>query len=309
MAEENQDTSIYYFHKNPESILSKFIKFILTLSGQKKAIERDMINGNMNQDAAPVPKSLLKNFSVETEEIYGRNVWTLKPKQNGSDQVILFVHGGAYIYNIINQHWQFLEQLLIKTGAKIIVPDYPLAPHSNVIEAIEFIHFVYQKILNNHSPEKISFMGDSAGGGLSIAFAQKLRNEKQAKPRQLILLSPWLDITMSNPNMLDVDKNDKVLSIEGLKLAGKAYAGKLDLKDYRPSPIYGKLNDLPRISIFTSTYDIFIADARKLKSKLESEGVKFNYYEYPKLMHDWIIITALKESKYSISQIVELILR
>ena len=150
-------------------------------------------------------------------------------------------------------------------------------------------------------------MGDSAGGGLSIAFTQKLRDEKQPKPRQLILLSPWLDVTMSNPTMLDVDKHDKVLSIRGLQLAGKAYAGKLDLKDYRASPIYGNLYDLPRISIFISTYDVFIADARILKSKLESEGVKFNYYEYPKLMHDWIIITALKESKHSIGQIGKLI--
>jgi acetyl esterase/lipase len=307
MAEENQDTSIYYYHNKPESILSEFTKFILKLSGQKKAIERDMIKGSINQDAATVPKSLLKKFLVETEEIFGRNIWTLKPKQNGSDQVILFVHGGAYIYNIFKQHWQFLEQLLNKTGAKIIVPDYPLAPQSNIIEAIAFMHFVYQKILQNHSSEKVSFMGDSAGGGLSIAFAQKLRNERQPMPRQLILLSPWLDITMSNPIISDIDKNDKILSLKGLQLAGKAYAGKLDLKDYRISPIYGNLNDLPRISIFISTYDIFIADARKLKSKLESEGVKFNYYEYPKLMHDWIIITALKESKHSLSQIVELI--
>ena len=297
MAKENHYPSIRYFHHEPESRLAKFTKVMLRITGQKKAIKRDVISACLKQDAAPVPRSLLKECSVETGEISGRKVWTLEPQQKGSEQLILFVHGGAYIYNIFRPHWQFLGQLLKRTRAKIIVPDYPLAPESGTIEAIEFMGALYRKILNDHPSEKINFIGDSAGGGLSLAFAQYLRNEEQPKPRQLILLSPWLDISMSNPDLLDVDKNDTVLSIEGLKLAGKAYAGKLDSRDYRASPIFGKLHDLPRISIFISTHDIFIADARRLKSILESESVKFNYYEYPGLMHDWIIITALKESK------------
>jgi acetyl esterase/lipase len=75
---------------------------------------------------------------------------------------------------------------------------------------------------------------------------------------------------MTNPDILAVDKYDKLLCIKGLQLAGEAYADKLDLKDYRVSPIYGDLNQLPKISIFIGTHDLFIADSRKLKSKLDA---------------------------------------
>ncbi len=307
MVQDNLNTSIEYIHDSPESFISKITKLILQLLGQKKAIEKDITSGEIKQEAAPIPKTLSKNFQIDLEEINGRKVWTLRPKQNGSDQVILYIHGGAYIYNIYKEHWQLIEQLLEKIGATIVVPDYPLSPKFNCTEVFEFMHTVYQKLLDKFASGNISFMGDSAGGGLAFAFAQNLRNEGYPLPQQLILLSPWLDVTMTNPDILAVDKYDKLLSIKGLQLAGEAYADKLDLKDYRVSPIYGDLNQLPKISIFIGTHDLFIADSRKLKSKLESANILFNYFEYSKMMHVWIIISVLKEAKNSINQIVKLI--
>jgi len=305
MALNNQNTSIYYIHDRPESFMSKISKLILWLLGMKKSIEKDMTSSNINQEAAPVPKSLLTNFQIDLDENNGRKVWTVRSKQNGSDQVILYLHGGAYIYNIYKEHWQLIEKLLKKTGATIVVPDYPLAPQFNSTEALAFMHTVYQKLLEKFTPGNISLIGDSAGGGLAFAFVQSLRNDSRSLPQQLILLSPWLDVAMKNPDIHAVDKYDKILGIKGLQLAGEAYADKLDLKDYRVSPIYGDLNQLPKISIFIGTHDLFIADSRKLKSKLESANIPFNYFEYPKMMHVWIVVSALKEAKYCVSQIVK----
>ncbi len=275
--------------------------------GQKNAIEKDITSGKIKQEAAFVPKSLSTNFRIDFEEINGRKVWTLKPNQNGSEQVILYIHGGAYIYNIYKQHWQLIEQLLEKTGATIVVPDYPLSPEFNCTEVFAFMHTLYQKLLNKFPSGNISFMGDSAGGGLALAFTQNLRNVGYPLPQQVILLSPWLDVTMTNPDILAVDKYDKLLGIKGLQLAGETYANKLDLKDYKVSPIYGDLNQLPKISIFIGTHDFFIADSRKLKSKLESANIQFNYFEYSKMMHVWTIFSTLKEAKHSVNEIVKLI--
>src|SRR5690606_3466899 len=113
----------------------------------------------------------------------------------------------------------------------------------------------------------IVFMGNSAGGGLALGFAQKLRNENrtQPQPSQLILISPWLDITLSNPDIRMVDKKDKLLSIKGLRMAAKAYASSVDGNDFRVSPIYGDFSGLGKISLFIGTNDLFVADARKFK--------------------------------------------
>ena len=149
-------------------------------------------------------------------------------------------------------------------------------------------------------------MGDSSGGGLAIGFTQQLRNENKKQPSEIIAFSPWLDITMSNPNIRMYEKKDKILSIKGLKSAGQKYAGNTDSKDYRVSPIYGDFAGICRISIFIGTNDILIADAHKLKQIMRVQNSNFNYFEYPGMFHDWVIFTGLKESDDVMNKVVDL---
>jgi epsilon-lactone hydrolase len=100
---------------------------------------------------------------------------------------------------------------------------------------------------------------------------------------------------------------DKILSAEGLRNAGRKYAGALHLRDYRVSPLYGDLTGLCTISVFTGTNDILHADARKLKEMMERQNLPFNYFEYPGMFHDWVIIPQLKESQHAIRKVSEMI--
>ena len=205
------------------------------------------------------------------------------------------------------QHWQLFDKLIEATGATIVVHDYPLVPHYTQKEAFELTDKVYENLLAKYKTETKYFIGDSAGAGLALAFAQLLRNEGRPLPNQIILSAPWLDVTLENPEVMKIDKDDKMLGINGLQMAGKAYAGELDTKNYRVSPIYGDFNDLPKISLFIGTHDLFWADAKKLKSKLEKESINFNYYEYPKMFHNWWIAVGMPESKSVIKQVAPLI--
>jgi acetyl esterase/lipase len=196
---------------------------------------------------------------------------------------VLYIHGGGYISNIIRQQWNLIEDLITKTNSTIIIPDYKLAPEATYKETYEFILNVYNQILKNHNAEDLIIMGDSAGGGFALGFAMTLRDNNQTQPSQSILLSPWLDISMQNPEIQKVDKYDKMLSIDGLQMAGKLFAGNLDIKDYRVSPIYGDFKNLNKITVFIGTHDLFIADTRKMKATLDSLNIPFNYFEYPKM--------------------------
>ena len=309
MIQTNLNSNILYIHNHPESILSRLLKVVAIAIRQKSLVERNMNNGNFNQQPAPIPNSIAKKYEINTSEVKGRQVWQFRPRQNASDQVVLFFHGGAYIYNIATQYWQFISAVLASTKATFIVPDYPLAPQAQSEAVFEFISVVYKQVLATTPPHNITFMGDSAGAGLAFGFTHHLRDEKRPLPQHLILLSPFLDITMSNPQIPALEKQDKVLAAKGLRLAGKAYAGNLDHKDSRISPIYGNLNGLPKLSLFIGTHDLFQADSRKLKQKLQSANMPFNYFEYPKMMHDWMLVTALPESKHVIEQLSNLILR
>lgn len=292
-----------YFHAIPPSIESRLTQFFIGLLGMKWAMEKKIVNNSYSKEPAAIPKSIVNNFDVKVEEFNSRKVWTISPKSNKSNTVILFLHGGAYYANITKLHWGFIEQLLSATSATVIVPDYPLAPVSNCIDTYQFLDGVYSNIIATHPTKKIVFMGDSAGGGLALGFAMQIRNEGIKQPEQIILLSPWLDVSMDNPEIAKHDKLDKILSLNGLKIAGKKYAGNLNAADYRVSPIYGDFKKLGEISIFIGTNDMLIADCRKCKKIMEDQKIGFNYFEYPKMFHDWAIIPNLTEAKDVVQRI------
>ena len=301
------DKTINYIHQEKESFTSKTMKFVMKLAGVKTALEKGLKKGKVKNDPAPIPSSISKKYQVETETIDGFKVWTLAPKKSKSDKVIFFFHGGAYVFNVYKQHWQLIDKLIEETGATIVVHDYPLVPQYTHKEAFDFTYKVYDNLMAKYQSETKYFMGDSAGAGLALAFAQLLRNEGKPLPEQIILSAPWLDVTIENPEVKTIDKDDKMLGIEGLQMAGKAYAGELDAKDYRISPIYGDFKNLPKISIFIGSHDLFWADAKKLKAKLDKADIPMNYFEYPKMFHNWWIMVGLPESKSVIKQVASLI--
>lgn len=296
-----------YSHPIPPSLESRLIQFFMGLFGMKRAMERKIVRNSYNKKPADIPKSIIKNFMVEVDKFNGRKVWTISPKSLESNIIILFLHGGAYYANITKLHWDFIGQLLLNTSATVITPDYPLAPDSTCIDTYKFLDGIYANLIATHSTKRIVFIGDSAGGGLALGFAMKIRDEGIKQPEQIILFSPWLDVSMDNPEIVEFDKRDKILSLTGLKIAGKNYAGDLEVTDYRVSPIYGDFNGICQISIFIGTNDMLTADARKCKKILEDQKINFNYFEYPAMFHDWVIVTSLKESKDVIGKVKKLL--
>jgi acetyl esterase/lipase len=303
----NSEQGLVYLHSSKISSKAKVVNFVMPFLGYKTAIEKAIPENKFKREATPPPATLTEKFNV-TEAIYeGRKVWTVSPKTNASSKVIYYIHGGAYIANITKYHWNIITDIAQKTNATLVIPDYPLAPDANYQATYSFVEAIYNQILGKTSSENIIFMGDSAGAGLAFGLAQKLRNENKPQPNQIILLSPWLDITMSNPGIAKANNEDKMLGVKGLQMAGALYAGKSDLKNYQVSPIYGNLQGLGRISLFIGTHDVFIADARKFKQMMNERKIPFNYYEYPKMFHVWVAVSQLAESQFALNQIADVI--
>ena len=273
----------------------------------KKKTERKMLTNGFAKEPAKMPDSLSKNFKVKVAEQSSRKVWTVSPNDSISDLIILYFHGGAYMGNLRTEHWDLIEKLIINTSATVVVPDYPLVPEAGCIETYDFTEKVFDGLIAEYPGKRFVFMGDSAGAGLATGFTQQLRNENKKQPEQIIIFSPWLDATMGNPILEKLEKEDKLLSVAGLKDAGQKYAANLDLKDFRVSPVYGDLKGMCRISLFTGTRDILYADAQKFKQLMIEQNIYFNYFEYPGMFHDWVIITSLKESADVINKVDNLL--
>lgn len=122
----------------------------------------------------------------------------------------------------------------------------------------------------------------------SIENIQKSTNI-QNLPKSTILISPWLDVSMTNEKINEIQKYDKNLNKEKLLAAGIVYARGTDTKNYLVSPIYGDLSNLKNITILTGTYDILNPDVHLLIDKAKDVNVKINIKEYEKATHIWII--------------------
>lgn len=275
---------------------------------KKDFIKKKVAAGKLNFFNSPEPPPAISKVCIIREfQVNGRKVFSLSPKNShDSGKCILYFHGGAYIQNFVIFHWKFLAELVKKTGCTIIAPDYPLAPQFTYKESFAMADVLYKQLLLNVNPKDLILMGDSAGGGFALALAQKIRNEQIDQPGQVILLSPWLDITLSNPDIKAVRGIGPFLGIEGLQEAGRIYAGDAGPDHYLLSPINGSLEGLGKISVFIGTRDILVADARKFKQLTGSMGIEINYHEYEDMLHAWMFLN-FPESKKARQQIIDLV--
>lgn len=236
------------------------------------------------------PKEIEDVCEVSIQEYTGRKVFVVKPKeQNETEYTIIYIHGGSYMAEVTREHWEFIRKIAVDTNATIIVPDYPLAPKYTYKEVFEMMEPLYKDVVEKVDSKDLIVMGDSAGGGLALALEEKLSQEGVSMPEKTILISPWLDVRLNNPEIEEVQKRDKELSKTKLQLAGIAYAGEYGINSYLVNPIDGDLSKLKNITIFTGTNDILNPDIHLIQEKAKEQGVTINIKEYENAGHIWMI--------------------
>ena len=241
---------------------------------------------------------------AKNEEMLGCQMVIFNEKEN-TENIILYLHGGAYVNEMEKLHIAFCDKIAKKANATVYAPIYPLAPNHTYEETYKIVEKLYDLILELKKP--ITIMGDSAGGGLSAAFCEYLAVNGLSQPEHLILISPWVDISMSG-DYDDYFDLDPMLGIDGLREMGKAWAGDLDTKDYRVSPLFGDIKELPQTTIFIGTHEIFYPDVIEFYNKLKDNGIDVELNIGEEMTHVYPLYPLVPESKEALKHIVEIIL-
>ena len=286
------------------SLESKAFSIFLKLIRKKSFLKKQFDFGKFDFYSSPEPPSeILDICNVEKQIVNNRNVFVLRPKNEPSGKHILYLHGGAYVQNFVKQHWVFLAGLVDSLSCTITAPDYPLAPKHTYRDSFDMVIPVYAAMVETVPVKNIILMGDSAGGGFALALAQHLQVLNMPQPAKIILLSPWLDLTLSNPAIKEIDSQDPFLGIDGLQQAGKSYAGDEDREMYMLSPINGALENLAKIYILVGTREILVADTRKLRKRMEEHNIDIDYHEYEDMIHVWMFLN-FPESRRARKEII-----
>ncbi len=288
------------------SLSAKIITCFLGLINAKKLVENAFKNPSRSNMSFIAKRFKLSNVISEFQ-IMGKSVVTLQSAYCDNNNHVIFFHGGAYLLEGSSLHFKFIEKIANGANCKISFIDYPLAPESNYKVTIDMVQQSYDQLITTFSDDQFILMGDSSGGGLALAFAQKLVKENTTVlPYKNILFSPWLDISMQNPMIKLLDSVDKILPLKGLIEAGKKYAGGDEVNNYLLSPINGELNGVGDTIVFFGTHELFNADCKKLEEKAKRCNVNFKFYEYDMMQHVWVL-TPIPEADQAIKTAIEFI--
>ncbi|MBQ1476913.1 MAG: alpha/beta hydrolase [Erysipelotrichaceae bacterium] len=211
--------------------------------------------------------------------------------ESQSDKLIIYLHGGAYVKEMLPFHWLMLDKITSRADVPFIIPEYPLAPFADYEDCYQKMEVFYRKVLEYYPDKKIILMGDSAGGGLALGLAMYFHTLGLKTPEKLILMSPWVDLVMDNPEIEKYIPVDPTLKYDDLSVDARFWANGTDLRDYRLSPIYGDLEGIRDVSLFTGTHEFFYPDIvkfyelckeKKIPCDLHiGEGLDHVYPAYP----------------------------
>jgi triacylglycerol lipase len=257
------------------------------------------VTGLLQSDSPPWFTTL--GLNVQRSEFEGMPVWALQSPGSSSEETVVAVHGGGLVLQPIIFNWLAYAQMARDTGATVIVPIYPLVQQGGTAgTVVPAMADLISAQIDQHGAENVSVFGDSAGGYLALAAVQEMVRRGDPVPSRMVLSSPPLDATLSNPAIQFVD--DPVLSATPTLLAvlenSRLWADDLDLTDPLVSPLYGSLAGLPPTAVYAGSNDAVAPDVLLLQDKaLATPGADFTFILRKGEPHDWAILTILPETQ------------
>jgi acetyl esterase/lipase len=218
--------------------------------------------------------------------------------------VIQYHHGGSYQAGSPTSHLSLTGRLAAATGYEVVSVDYRLAPEHPFPAGLEDALAVHRHLRDAEGvdPAHLVVAGDSAGGGLSLAAAVALRDAGEPVPAGVVLLSPWLDLTLSGASIRELADVEPMLRADALAAAARAYAPDR-LEDPLVSPLFAPPGGLPPTLVFVGTAEILLDDARRYAQRAADAGVEVELVVEEGLIHVWPFIDGIPESAAAIERI------
>lgn len=211
--------------------------------------------------------------------------WVIAPNAV-EGRVFLSLLGGAYIMGSLNTHRHLAAKLSRSTATKVLLIDYRLAPENPFPAALEDAVKSYRWLVSSGiSPEQIVIGGDSAGGGLTLATLLSLRDDGDALPASVVLLSPWTDLEGTGESMESRKEVDPWLSPEATRAIPAMYIHELDPRNPLVSLIYADLGGLPPMLVHVGNDEILLDDSFRLVERARAAGVDVSFKVWNDMWH------------------------
>lgn len=266
---------------------------------------KKMINQSTQASLKTIPK-IKKDLNVNIKQlsIANVNVYEVSPKQiseEKKDKVIIYLHGGGYIYNPGITGTPEAMQMAADGGYRVLSIDYRMPPDHPYPAALNDAYAVYKELLKSHDPKKISVFGTSAGGGLTMALMLKIKSENKPLPAAIGLGTPWMDLTPEGGgdtiNTLEWTDNTLISARGYIAQSSLLYAKGEKLTNPYISPIFGDFKGLPPVIIVSGTRDLFLSQSVLTHRKFKQAGIEADLQLWDGMAHAQYEVYKSPESK------------
>ena len=204
------------------------------------------------------------------------------------DRCVLFIHGGGFVLGSAHAYHELASRISAATGSRVALIDYRLAPEAVAPAALDDCMTAYRGLIEHGlDPRHISFIGDSAGGGLALLLAAQLALSGTPTPAAVVALSPWIDVAVRADMPDEKQTGDPMLTPDGLRWFAQAYLAGAAGDDPAHNALHADLTGMPPVLIQTGTRDITHQDAVLFAERARAVGVEVILDVYPDLIHDW----------------------
>jgi epsilon-lactone hydrolase len=236
---------------------------------------REKVHRLMLRPASYAPTGLGRGVKTSMKaSSAGWPIYTTAPTSRPeAGNIVVFLHGGGYINEIVRAHWRFIGDLTRDARARCVVPIFPLVPHATADELVPAMGELLRDLLTDVGSTRVTVIGNSAGAGLALATAQWLRDAGCRQPNELVLISPAADASVSGAQQREIAAQDPMQDIPGILEAGRIYAGGLDAGHPYVSPLNGDFHGLAPMVVFAGTLDLLYPDSTALAAKAQAAGV------------------------------------
>ncbi|HAT55255.1 MAG TPA: hypothetical protein DCW31_08485 [Lactobacillus sp.] len=249
---------------------------------------------------------LANKYDVEVPTTYDQT-YEFHGKYGDQRYTVIYLHGGCFWNQPLGMQVRLARKLADTISGTVLMPIYPLAPTHDYKDVLSMLDELYRSVLKTTTPDKIIFLGNSAGGGLALTLAEYLKTVDLPQPKDIIALSPVLDVGLTNEEIDHYEAADPILDRYSLQvMMGHYYAKNTSTTDWHVSPLYGDIANLGHIAIFVGTREILYPDAVKFRDKAQAQGIHLNFFEYPYMVHDFFGLP-IPETEQAFDQIIRLI--
>ena len=214
--------------------------------------------------------------------------------------VLLFFHGGGWVTESIENYDRVCSRMAQSTGHVVVSVEYRLAPEYRFPTAFDDCYEAAKALYNNRlilpaDPDRITIIGDSAGGNLAAAVCLKARDTGDFSPKKQILIYPAVNncYTEKSPYK-SVQENGEDYLLTAVKMEDylKLYeSGPEDRKNPYFAPLMEKnYQNLPATLILTAEFDPLRDEGEEYGRRLKEAGNYVEIHRIPEALHGYFAL-------------------